>query len=354
MIQLWTLRLMGAGGFGVLGYRLGAYMPEFSSSDRPIIPWGIILAVVGVPVGAVVTPYLIQRPFRRAVNYIESIPGPTLLSAAFGALLGLVFAALISIPFYNISGWMAWGVPIMVSITLGAAGLLLGGLRGRDVQAVFPTLEHTAHTNGVAKEGRNGKILVDTSVIIDGRIADLTGTGFLEGTLVVPRFILDELRHIADSSDPLRRNRGRRGLEVLGRLRRDENVTLDILDVGITNGDEVDSMLVQMARKMHSPILTTDYNLNRVAEFQGVQVLNVNELANALKSIVLPGEEMRVNIVQEGKEVGQGVAYLDDGTMVVVEGGKRYINAFHDVTVTRVLQTAAGRIIFAQSKNHHH
>ena len=229
---------------------------------------------------------------------------------------------------------------------------MLGGIRGRDVQAVFPALENTNHTNGVAaKEGRNGKILVDTSVIIDGRIADLTGTGFLEGTLVVPRFILDELRHIADSSDPLRRNRGRRGLEVLGRLRRDDSITLDILDVGITNGDEVDSMLVQMARSMKCPILTTDYNLNRVAEFQGVQVLNVNELANALKSIVLPGEEMRVNIVQEGKELGQGVAYLDDGTMVVVEGGKRYINAFHDVTVTRVLQTAAGRIIFAQSRN---
>ena len=158
-------------------------------------------------------------------------------------------------------------------------------------------------------------------------------------------------RHIADSSDPLRRNRGRRGLEVLGRLRRDTNISLEVLDVGISDGDEVDSKLVQMGRSMKAPILTTDYNLNRVAEFQGVQVLNVNELANALKSIVLPGEEMRVNIVQEGKEAGQGVAYLDDGTMVVVEGGRRYLNAFHDVVVTRVLQTAAGRIIFAQTKN---
>jgi uncharacterized protein YacL len=353
VLDVWTLRIMGAGGFGVLGWRLGPYVPEFSSDGKQIIPWGIVLALVGLPIGALVTPYLILRPWRSSINYINSIPGSTLLSASLGALLGLVFAALISIPFYTINGWMAWGVPIAVSVTLGMTGLLLGGLRGRDVQAVFPALEHNNnHTNGVAQEGRNGKILVDTSVIIDGRIADLTCTGFLEGTLVVPRFILDELRHIADSSDPLRRNRGRRGLEVLGRLRRDEKVTLDVMDVGITNGDEVDSMLVQMARSMKAPILTTDYNLNRVAEFQGVQVLNVNELANALKSIVLPGEEMRVNIVQEGKELGQGVAYLDDGTMVVVEGGKRYINAFHDVTVTRVLQTAAGRIIFAQSKNH--
>ncbi len=350
MFQLWSLRLIGAGGFGVLGWRLGTYVPEFSSDGKQLLPWGIVLALVSLPLGALVTPYLVLRPWRKSVSYINSIPGSTLLSASLGALLGLIFAALISIPFYTLNGWMAWGVPIIVSITLGLTGLLLGGVRGQDVQAVFPALEHTNHTNGVAKEGRNGKILVDTSVIIDGRIADLTGTGFLEGTLVIPRFILDELRHIADSSDPLRRNRGRRGLEVLGRLRRDDKVTLDVMDVGISNGDEVDSMLVQLARSLKAPILTTDYNLNRVAEFQGVQVLNVNELANALKSIVLPGEEMRVNIVQEGKELGQGVAYLDDGTMVVVEGGKRYINAFHDVTVTRVLQTAAGRIIFAQSK----
>ena len=350
MFDVWALRLMGAGGFGALGWRLGPYVPDITSDGRQLIPWGIVLALVGIPVGGFLTPYLLLRPWRSTVNYIVTVPGSTLLSAAFGALIGLVFAALISIPFYNIDGWMSWGIPIMVSLVLGMVGLLLGGIRGRDVQAVFPTLESAVHTNGVEPETRTGKILVDTSVIIDGRIADLTCTGFVEGTLVVPIFILDELRHIADSSDPLRRNRGRRGLEVLGRLRRDDNISLDIVDVGIGNGDEVDSMLVQMARSMKCPILTTDYNLNRVAEFQGVQVLNVNELANALKSIVLPGEEMRVNIVQEGKELGQGVAYLDDGTMVVVEGGKRYINAFHDVTVTRVLQTAAGRIIFAQSK----
>jgi uncharacterized protein YacL len=218
------------------------------------------------------------------------------------------------------------------------------------VRVVFPSLEDS-NTNGVAKSKHTGTILIDTSAIIDGRIADLAATGFVEGILVVPRFVLDELRHIADSSDPLRRNRGRRGLEVLGRLRREESVALEVLDVGVANGNEVDSQLVQLARSMKSSILTTDYNLNRVAELQGVQVLNVNELANALKSIVLPGEELRVNIVQEGKEAGQGVAFLDDGTMVVVEGGRRYINAYHDVVVTRVLQTAAGRIIFAQSRN---
>jgi uncharacterized protein YacL len=315
-----------------------------------MLPWGLALALTGLPVGALVAPYITLKPLHKGVDYINRIPGSTLLAGTLGLLVGLIVASLFSIPLYTLDGWLGWGLPLIVTFTLGVTGMLLGVQRSRDMQAVFPALEN-ASANGLAKPVQNGTVLVDTSAIIDGRIADLTSTGFMGGILLVPRFVLDELRHIADSSDPLRRNRGRRGLEVLGRLRREENVTLEVLDVGINNGNEVDSQLVQLARSMKSAILTTDYNLNRVAELQGVQVLNVNELANALKSIVLPGEELRVNIVQEGKEPGQGVAYLDDGTMVVVEGGRRYINAFHDVVVTRVLQTAAGRIIFAQSRN---
>ncbi|MEE3005504.1 MAG: PIN domain-containing protein [Chloroflexota bacterium] len=296
-----------------------------------------------------VAPYLTFKPWRKSADYISSIPGSTLLSGTIGLLVGLVIASLISIPLYSLNGWLGWGVPVMVSLFLGLFGMWLGVHRNRDVSAIFPRLENS--NNGVGKVYRNGSILVDTSAIIDGRIADLSITGFLEGSLVVPRFVLDELRHIADSSDDLRRARGRRGLEVLGRLRKDATVPLEVLDVGVGVGEEVDAQLVRLAKGMDSPILTTDYNLNRVAELQGVQVLNVNELANALKSIVLPGEDLRVHIVQEGKEAGQGVAYLDDGTMVVVEGGRRYLNAFHEVVVTRVLQTAAGRIIFAQPKS---
>ncbi|MDP7587353.1 MAG: PIN domain-containing protein [Dehalococcoidia bacterium] len=320
---------------------------------------------------------MILKPWRISAEYIDSLPGSALISGTLGLLVGLVVASLVSIPLYSLSGWPGWGVPVIVSVVLGIFGLTFGVQRERDMRAIFPGLNAPAsygdHSMGSTMNGagvtsngngwtgkadkvksantsRNGNILVDTSAIIDGRIADLSITGFLEGSLVVPRFVLDELRHIADSSDPLRRNRGRRGLEVLGKLRKDEAVPLQVLDVGVENGNEVDAVLVQLAREMKSAILTTDYNLNRVAELQGVQVLNVNELANALKSIVLPGEELRVNIVQEGKESGQGVAYLDDGTMVVVEGGRRYLNAFHDVSVTRVLQTAAGRIIFANPK----
>ncbi len=347
MVALLTLRALGAGGFGVLGWRLGAFISELSYDEERFLPWGLALTLTGLPIGAFLAPYLTIKPWRKVADYLDSIPGSSLIAGTVGLLVGLVVASLVSIPLYSLDGWKGWGVPVIVSLILGLCGLWLGVARRRDLQAIFPALEST---NTTGRLSRNGSILVDTSAIIDGRIADLSITGFLEGILVVPRFILDELRHIADSSDPLRRNRGRRGLEVLGRLRKDNTIPMEVLDVGVSGGDEVDSRLVQLARTMKSPILTTDYNLNRVAELQGVQVLNVNELANALKSIVLPGEEMRVNIVQEGKEMGQGVAYLDDGTMVVVEGGRRYLNAFHDVVVTRVLQTAAGRIIFAQPK----
>ncbi len=349
MFEIWTIRVLGAGGFGVLGWRMGQVVSNYSTGqERLLWPWGLLLA--GLPLGALVAPYLTLKPLHRTIDYINSIPGSTLVAGILGLLVGLIVASLIAIPLYTLSGWFGWGLPFIVTFTLGMTGLWLGVQRGRDMRAIFPAME-SKRTQETPQAGRNGSILVDTSAIIDGRIADLTSTGFVEGTLVVPRFVLDELRHIADSSDPLRRNRGRRGLEVLGKLRGEDKVSLEVLDVGVDAGDEVDSQLVKLARSMKSSILTTDYNLNRVAELQGVQVLNVNELANALKSVVLPGEEMRVNIVQEGKEAGQGVAYLDDGTMVVVEGGRRYINAYHDVVVTRVLQTAAGRIIFAQSRN---
>ena len=348
MFALWPLRVVGAAGFAVLGWRLGGIVSEFSSAKEQFFPWGLALTLAGLSVGALVAPYLTSKPWRKSADYISSIPGSTLIAGTIGLLVGLVIASLISIPLYSLDGWLGWGVPVMVSLFLGVFGMWLGVHRSRDMSAIFPRLEST---NGAAKVYRNGSILVDTSAIIDGRIADLSITGFLEGSLVVPRFVLDELRHIADSSDDLRRARGRRGLEVLGRLRKDATVPMEVLDVGVAVGEEVDAQLVRLAKGMKSSILTTDYNLNRVAELQGVQVLNVNELANALKSIVLPGEELRVNIVQEGKEAGQGVAYLDDGTMVVVEGGRRYLNAFHEVVVTRVLQTAAGRIIFAQPKS---
>lgn len=371
LAALWTLRALGAGGLAVLCWWLSPrFFALFSMADAAeglaFLPWGLLAAAIGAVVGALLAWYLTGKPWQT----LAAMSGPALLAAAAGMLIGLTAGALVSIPLYRIGGWPGWLLPLLVSVGLGAAGGWLGAQRGRELRAVLPGLNAANDTAaGNAASGnpsapnaavdadgllpdagsRNGRILVDTSAIIDGRIADLTITGFLEGSLVVPRFVLDELRHIADSGDPLRRARGRRGLEVLRQLRRDATVPLQVLDVGV-DGAEVDARLVELARSMKSAILTTDYNLNRVADIQGVQVLNVNELANALKASVLPGEDLRVNIVQEGKEAGQGVAYLDDGTMVVVEGGRRFIDTTQDVTVTRVLQTAAGRIIFAQPK----
>jgi uncharacterized protein YacL len=189
---------------------------------------------------------------------------------------------------------------------------------------------------------------LDTSVIIDGRIADISRTGFIGGTMLIPRFVLSELQHIADSSNMLRRNRGRRGLDMLNRLQKESVTPIRISDMDTDEAEEVDSKLVTLAREMDCPIITNDYNLNRVAELQGVTVLNINELANAVKVLFLPGESMQVRIIQEGKEVGQGVGYLDDGTMVVVEDGRRHIGRSVQVIVTKVLQTAAGRMVFAK------
>ena len=199
--------------------------------------------------------------------------------------------------------------------------------------------------------GSNERILVDTSVIIDGRVADIAETGFLQGELIIPRFVLRELQTIADSSDPLKRTRGRRGLDILNRIQKDPHIDVKIHETDFPEIADVDAKLVKLAKALDAKVFTNDYNLNKVAEFQQVRVLNVNDLANALKPVILPGEAMNVRIVREGKETGQGVAYLDDGTMVVVNNGRDRIGQKLDVTVTSVLQTSAGRMIFADIKS---
>lgn len=340
-------RLIGAAGLGVAGWRVGGLIANPPSGASEFVPWGLGLTLGGVLLGGVATPYLVLKPLSKSVEAFNRLPASTLVAATIGLVVGLVVALLISVPLLNLDGWFGWGIPLIITFSLGTLGLLLGASRETDMRKFLPRDGAT----GGASNALKGNILVDTSAIIDGRIADLGVTGFLQGTLVIPGFVLDELRHIADSSDSLRRTRGRRGLEVLAKLRRDTSVPIQVLDVDLRNGAEVDGQLVKLAKTMKAPILTTDFNLNRVAELQGVQVLNVNELANALKPMLIPGEELTVNIIQEGKEIGQGVAFLDDGTMVVVEGGRRYLNSLRGVTVTRVLQTAAGRIIFAQPKS---
>jgi uncharacterized protein YacL len=240
-------------------------------------------------------------------------------------------------------------MPLLASVIFGLLGMGIMIMRADDLLAI------SSSTIGRTKQGRpeDHVVLLDTSVIIDGRIADISQTGFIERTLLVPKFILDELQYIADSSDALRRKRGRRGLDILNRLQQDSEVPIRITDMDVEGLRDADGKLVRLAKTLRCPIITNDYNLNRVAQLQGIRVLNINELANAVKTAVLHGETLKVRIIQEGTEPNQGVGYLDDGTMVVVEDGRRHIDHSLDVTVTKVLQTAQGRMIFAQPQNRH-
>lgn len=302
--------------------------------------------VVGFVVGGLIDRW--EAQFRGWVfGRLARVSAVEAAAGALGALVGLAAGALLSVP---ASGLRPVGslVALVLSVLLGYAGLL-GGLRLRDQLPAFDA--QRGHGRAPSQRGSSPKIL-DTSAIIDGRIADLCRTGFLEGPLLVPAFVLEELRHIADSADALRRNRGRRGLDVLHQIRKERGVQLQVLEREVGDASaEVDSRLLRLAQRLGGKIVTNDFNLNKVAELQGVAVLNINELANAVKPVVLPGEEMVVRVIKDGKELGQGVAYLDDGTMIVVDGGKRYIGDNVGVLVTSVLQTAAGRMIFARPKS---
>ncbi len=331
--------------FGLIGWLIA----DASVASQDYLPWSPVISLVGCVFGASFGPYITLLPFKILLDKFNGIPFSIIVAGTIGLIVGVGLAALISIPFIQLEGWKSWGIPLTILLSLGALGSALGVQRERDIRGILPGNNgNRSRSTDLVKYQSN--ILVDTSAIIDGRIADVSQTGFVQGSLIIPSFVLDELRHIADSSDPLRRTRGRRGLEMLAKIQREGELPINIIDVELLGNIEVDSELVSMAKRMDACILTTDFNLNRVAELQGVPVLNVNELAHALKPVVLPGEELSVHIVQEGKEPGQGVAFLDDGTMVVVEGGRRFMDTVQSVNITRILQTSAGRIIFAQPR----
>ncbi|MFC1944566.1 PIN/TRAM domain-containing protein [Chloroflexota bacterium] len=237
--------------------------------------------------------------------------------------------------------------PPIAALALSVILISVMAMRGGDFLR-----PHLFFSTKSVQKGRGGgeQIILDTSAIIDGRIADISQTGFISGTFVITRFILDELRHIADTPDALRRNWGRRGLDMFTKLQKESDVPVLVSDTDFEDINEVDVKLVKLARTLRCPIVSNDFNLNRVAEIQGVRVLNVNELANALKAVVLPGEDMTIRVIQEGKESGQGVGFLDDDHGTVVEGGRRYLGNELTIVITRVLQTAAGRMIFAHPR----
>ncbi len=296
--------------------------------------------------GYLAIPYITIYPARRAVEMLTEAGAGEFALGVSAIVVGLLMGVLIGVPLSQTGGVLgSIGPPVvalflaflMLAATMLKRDVLLGAFAG-----LLPGSRGRRATN---------RVVVDTSAVIDGRIVDIARTGFVLGALVVPRFVLDELQRIADSPDAMRRNRGRRGLEMLSALQKDPVATVEISEATYPEVAEVDAKLMAYARDHDAAILTNDYNLNRVADLQGIRVLNINELANAVKSVLHPGEEMSVRIIQEGKEAGQGVGYLDDGTMIVVEGGLRYLNSDLPITVTRVLQTVAGRMIFAQPRS---
>ncbi len=345
------LRFLFAVVFGITGFLLGreAYIHVFSlhfSSEALQTALTIVLPIAGALLGIVLAP-LAQSLFEEELNLveraIERLAPAELAGGAVGLILGLLIAFLIRsilFEFISTTGRAGSYVAILLYLIISIFAAYLGARVGSRMH-ILPL----ASVGSLA--GAPPKI-VDTSILIDGRIVEIFESGFLDGPLILPRFVLRELQAVADSSDGMKRTRGRRGLEVLKRLQE-----LGILEVSERDYDDLrgaDAKLVRLAKDLDGKLLTNDYNLNRVAHVEGVAVLNVNELANAIKPVVLPGEEMHVHIIRDGKEPHQGVAYLDDGTMIVVENGRRLVGEAADVVVTSVLQTAAGRMIFAKPK----
>jgi uncharacterized protein YacL len=353
-------RLIGMIVFAIFGVSLGTYlgsMANFNPRDSvySIEQYAFTFGLVGALTGLILTPFLSTRPIRSFRSLMARIPPQSLFASLLGLIVGLVIAALLAFPLSLLPSPFGRVMPFIGVIMLGYFGVSIFVMRQNDLFSVMnafrgggssPAGQSVENPNTNWAENRT--ILLDTSVIIDGRIADIARTGFLPGSLLIPRFVLNELQYIADSADSLRRQRGRRGMEVLAQLQREPSIPVRITDIDVEGVREVDDKLVILARQMRCPILTNDFNLNRIAELQGVTILNINELANAVKSVMLPGEILCIRIIQEGKESGQGVGYMDDGTMVVVENGREYIDKEMNVLVTKVLQTAAGRMIFAR------
>jgi len=349
-------------GFTGLGFAAGLSLIDsglvaFINNLPEQLKFGLIglSTLIGLFAGIPLSPLLMRGAVRLTVfieQYLQRTPTQDLVMGSIGLIIGLIIANLMG-SILSYMGWIGKAIWLLVTLLLSYLGLSIGIKKREDLLALFASFPKFGKERGHKPDSRssNSKIL-DTSVIIDGRIADLCESGFIEGTLIIPAFVIEELRHIADSSDLLKRNRGRRGLDILNKMRKRLDIKVQIYDNnrGLESVVEVDSKLVKLGQKLSAKIITNDYNLNKVAELQGVKVLNINELANAIKPVVLPGEEMVVQVVKDGKETGQGVAYLDDGTMIVVEGGKRYMNQTMSVLVTSVLQTAAGRMIFARPK----
>ncbi|MCQ2010649.1 MAG: PIN/TRAM domain-containing protein [Sporolactobacillus sp.] len=356
VIQLFFILIGGTLGF--------VYIPKimFLLNLGNGVPGWISSPFVGMVIGAVIMAFLSFWFVDSLVNVMKSFedriikaPVTDVLFGTLGLGLGLMIAFLIQLPLQRLPfTGVSTVLGIFIYILLGYFFFQIGFRKRDELISLFRL---SSRSKDRKKEVQISQAtdyipykIFDTSVIIDGRIADICQTRFLEGTMVIPHFVLEELQHIADSSDVLKRNRGRRGLDILNKIQKDHSIHVDLYEGDYDDITEVDSKLVRLAKEIGGIVVTNDFNLNKVCEFQKVPVLNINDLANAVKPVVLPGEELRVQVIKDGKEQNQGVGYLDDGTMIVVEEGHRYIGKTIDVVITSVLQTSAGRMIFAKPK----
>ena len=338
-----AIRFLGMILLGVAGWQLGVYLAGTAPPEYTL-RYVVVLSLAGVALGGLLAPYFTVKPFLFIRRKIRQLPAQELFAIILGLIVGLIIAALLSPVLAILPSPFGDYLPFVAAVVFGYLGMAVMMMRQQDILSLLGS-----RFGGEGKGSREERpVLLDTSVIIDGRIADISQTGFIPGTMLVPRFVLNELQHIADSPDALRRNRGRRGLDMLNRLKEESVVPVRITDMDAPDAHQVDDKLIQLAKSLRCPIVTNDYNMNRVAQLQGVLVLNINELANAVKSVLLPGETISVRVIQEGKELGQGVGYLDDGTMIVVEDGRPYIGQAIPVLVKKVLQKTEGRLVFAQ------
>lgn len=343
-------RIIGMVFFALVGARLGIDAASAFNLPEAEEAFWFSFSLLGFLIGLVITPYITIRPIQRISQSINEMPIESLFMALIGLFIGLSFALLMAYPLSFIgSPWNAI-VPPAISVIGGYLGATIFRVRSREILDLLSERFNIKQTRLLSMQS-NRKLLIDTSVLIDGRIVEITKTGFVGGTILIPRFVMTELHQVADSADTLRRKRGRRGLNKLNELQRNNVVPVKIIDDDIEDIIEVDDKLVALAQQMDAALITNDYPLSKVAEGQGVLVLNMNSLSNAVRSVYIPGESFPLHIIQEGTDANQGVGYLDDGTMVVVENGRTYMDRTIKVEVTRMITRDTGRILFAIPEN---
>lgn len=344
------IRLVGMVVLAYIGLSIGRAFSNQPPNDIEMLATQL-LGLAGAGLGLLSTPRWTIEPLREGIRYVRSISITELTAIVFGSLLGLFFSVLLSVPLSHLPGIFGQVLPIVMALALGYLGAVIFSTRKKEIGDLLRSTRQVPFvlpqqvSEGLLPQRR---FVIDTSAIIDGRIAQVSQIGFLDGTLIVPHFVLNELQMLADSADELRRGRGKRGLEMLNSMQKQALMPVEVVNVEVPGAAQVDDKLIVLARQYHCPIITNDHNLGRVAELQGVKVLNMNQLTDAIRPSVVSGQNMYVRVRDVGRERDQGISFMEDGTMIVIEDARRLVGQEVEVTVTRVFQNQTGRIVFAQ------